>query len=211
MVKAITIPSAKSLLVNAALRSGYYQKIDRGSFEGDQYRLQLPVAMAEITSPLFDMVPVPPTRDWPAEQTLEACEKYYAEYIVGQTIGANEEYTYADRIARGEQLSHVVDMLSETPGTNQATLTVGSPEDASIENPACLREIHFKFFNDKLNMFTIWRSHDLYAGFGMNMVGLALLFRDVCEYAGHEPGSIFYYSTGSHVYQMAVEMLKGGR
>jgi hypothetical protein len=203
-----TIPEAKQMLVREVLRNGYKLDIQRGSFAGEQYRLQLPYAAVQITNPFFDMVPVPPTIDWPKEQTLSACQAYYHDYLLGESKAKNEEYTYGSRISREDQLDHIISMLTDHPATNQAVITIGDPIDASIDDPACLREIHFKLFGGALNMHTIWRSHDLYGGFGMNMVGLAMLFQDVCNAAELFPGSIYYYSSGSHIYGFHIDLLK---
>lgn len=205
---ASTIPEAKSMLVRACLREGYRQEIQRGSFADEQYRLQLDYAAVKITNPLFDMVPVPPTIDWPAEQTLSACQKYYQNYLIGSEKADGEEYTYGSRMSRNDQLSQVIDMVTKFPETNQAKLTISDPTDATIGDPACLGEIHFKFFGGQLNMYTIWRSHDLYAGFGMNITALAFLLQDISRTAELMPGSIYYFSSGSHLYGFHVDMLK---
>lgn len=203
-----TIPEAKQMLITEVLHTGYKVNIQRGSFAGEQYRLQLPYAAVRITNPFFDMVPVPPTIDWPKEQTLKSCHDYYREYILSDKKAENQNYTYGNRLSREAQFDHVISMLSECPCTNQAVITIGDPIDASIDDPACLREIHFKMSDGSLDMHTIWRSHDLYGGFGMNMVGLAMLFQDVCNATELSHGSIYYYSSGSHIYEFHVELLR---
>lgn len=208
---ASTIPEAKSILISNVISKGYIQKISRGSYEGEQIRYQYPMVCGRINNPLFDMVPVPPTKEWVPEQTIAACEEYYQNYILQGSNSVIEEYTYADRISRENQLQNVCEILSATPDTNHALLTVGAPEDLAIKYPACLRELHFKYFEGALHMYTIWRSHDLYGGFGMNMVGLTLLFRDIAWSSGHDLGKIFYISTGSHLYGMAKDFLFGER
>ena len=187
----------------------YKQRIDRGSFEkGDTYRLQATI-VGEILTPWIDTVPVPPGKYWNPDDTMEACINYFTSYILGGLpVGPNEDYTYAERIARGDQLSNVMEMLKKTPNTNQACITIAAPEDTYIHDPACLRHIDFKYVDGELVMHVYWRSHDLFRGFPKNMVGLHLLHQSVAEYAELKQGKICYYSSGAHVYSYQLDAIK---
>ena len=198
-VFAKTIPEARFMLMKHCINNGYKQNITKGSFSNTEiFRIQLPVAMCTITNHLVDRVPVPPSADWPSEMTMEKGERYFEEYLLFGGSHVNEAYTYGSRIHN--QLEDVIHTLSLTPDTNQAAIAVGREEDTKLEDPACLREIHFKKFNDKLHLYSIWRTHDLYAGFPLNMYGLSRLLEMVAEAADIPIGSLYYYSSGSHIY-----------
>ena len=198
-----TIPEARAALIRECKKDGYRQDIERGSFEKTGiYRVQLPVASCEITNHTFDRVPVPPPADWPVEMTTEAGENYFINYLLTGYQLVNESYTYGSRMAG--QLNDVMEMLRSKPGTNQAAVSIGREADTWLNDPACLREIHFKYFGKRLHLYCIWRSHDLVGGFPLNLFGLSRLLEMVSEYAGLDLGSIFYYSTGSHIYSYSL-------
>lgn len=196
-----TIPDAWFSCLYRAKDESYRQEIDRGSYEEtDIYRLQFPFLCLSIEHPLDDMIPsVPDGVSAPA--TMDSVEKYYKEYIIGP--GKEEQYTYGDRIL--EQLEDVLKMLLETPNTNQASISIAKPSDVKLTDPPCLRVIDFKVVDGYVNISTFWRSHDLWAGFPMNLAGMALLLKDVAEYTGFLPGVMYYASHGTHLYSYQLE------
>lgn len=210
--RVATIPEAKSVLFQRALCEGYVQHIAAGSFEKEDFRVQLPMAALEITHPHEDMVPVPPTWDWPAEQTIETCRKYFEDYILSPhrpLTALESEYTYGERMNAAFQFNDAIKKLRTARDTNQSATVIASVQDESLRYPACLRDIHYKYFNGRLHMYTHWRSHDLYAGFGENMVGLAMLLKYVAREASIErTGSIFYTSSGSHIYGSSLVVVR---
>lgn len=198
MIVATSISEFWWAAVCMAADNGYRQDIERGSFAGEAYRRQLPWLSGEITSPLFDMIPVAP-EGWVVPTTREQAERYFHDYLLhGRQPHANETYTYATRI--GWQLDEVVAMLKDTPQTNQASITVGRPEDLRLEHPACLRLIDFKAVAGRLNLASFWRSHDLYSGLPENLAGLAMLQEVVAELSGLTVGSMYYATQGGHIY-----------
>jgi thymidylate synthase len=114
--------------------------------------------------------------------------------------------TYAERI--GEQLPTVMETLLNTPNTNQTCIAIGRKEDVLINDPSCLREIDFKVVGDSLTLTTYWRSNDLWAGFPVNMGGMARLQEMVAEYIGKKVGKMYYYSSGSHIYEYQIDMIE---
>jgi len=176
-------------------KAGYSQQIQRGSFEGESI-------IREQSYPLFVEIRNPTDfLTLPKDVTIGMIEKYYNEYIVGtvQNESLNEQYTYAERIV--EQLPTILEMLLETPQTNQASISISKPGDIFLHDPPCLREITFSYFNKKLNMTSYWRSNDISEAFLINQGGLALLLKDVAGYASIEIGSHFYVSPGAHTYK----------
>lgn len=204
-IKASTISDFWFFSLKECLQNGYRQDIQKGSFEKEEYRLQLPFLSGEIIFPLLDIVPTVPI-GVPQPTTLETIEKYYCDYIIGNNVQENETYTYGSRI--GEQLPKIMEMLKLTPQTNQAVIEIGRPEDLDISDPACLRLLDFKVVDNKLNLTSYWRSNDLFFGTPTNLGGLAYLQRDVAEYAELEIGQMYYCSSGIHLYGYQVELAK---
>jgi len=204
-IESTTISDFWFWALKACLEHGYKQNIQKGSFENEEYRLQLPFLTAKINMPLVDMVPTVPN-GIPAPTNLETIEKYYYNYIIGKDIQKNESYTYGSRIS--EQLFIIMAMLKNTPETNQATIEIGRPEDVKIHDPSCLRVLDFKVVNKKLNLTSYWRSNDLFFGTPTNLGGLAYLQRDVAEFAELDVGEMYYSSSGLHLYSYQIELAK---
>lgn len=206
-LKAKTISDAWfQILYNLDNPEVYKQMIEKGSFENESFRLQYPFLSVEIENPLIDMVPSVPEGIAPPS-SQEYIEQYYCDYILGgKSPEENEEYTYAERI--GEQLNHIMETLKNTPYTNQACMVVGRFEDVIISDPACLREIDFKVVDGKLTIITFWRSNDMWAGYPVNMGGIARLQEMVAEYIGLPVGKMYYYSSGSHIYEYQISSIE---
>lgn len=119
----------------------------------------------------------------------------------------------------GTQLERTIEILKETPLTNQAVVEIGSPEDFDIcigndgnLDPPCLRLLDFKAIPDGsdlvLTLSCYFRSWDLWAGFPSNLGGLELLKQYVAEEAGLKNGPMYAYSAGAHIYGYQEELAR---
>lgn len=176
--------------------------INRGSFQDGQGRLQLPAVAIEIEYPDQDWCVIVP-KGCPEPTNAEKIERYFYDKIVGCVLGENETYTYGERIL--PQLEAVIDMLRNTSITNQACISISKPEDIFLTDPPCLRNIHFKVIEVKLDMWLDWRSWDLYAGMPENLGGLSFLQVMVAEAVGAKVGMMRAVSDGLHLYDYQIE------
>ncbi|PXF54183.1 MAG: hypothetical protein C4B58_16110 [Deltaproteobacteria bacterium] len=186
----------------------YRQDIERGSFEKENYRLQIPWLSLEILHPLQDMIPIiPPGCSAPPPNTIEYVKEYFIDYLLGGKLpGKNEVYTYASRI--NIQLSKAIQILKDTPNTNQSSIIVGRPEDLDLQDPACLRAIDLKVHDGRLDIATFWRSWDIWAGLPTNLGGLALLMEYISEEIGFGMGVLRAASQGAHIYEYQLPFVK---
>lgn len=224
-LNAKTISDAWFQLIYNIFDNSYTQKIQKGSFEKEQYRLQFPGIMVYIEHPEHDMVPVIPSGlGIPAPTTMEYIEDYFASYLMNPELAENETYKYASRIhypmpKGGTQLERVIEMLKETPLTNQAIVEIGSPEDNDVcigndgkLDPPCLRLLDFKTIPVKneliLTVSCYFRSWDLWAGFPTNLGGIELLKKYVAGEAGLKSGPMYAYSAGAHIYGYQEEIAR---
>ncbi len=222
---AKTIPDAWFQLIYNIFDNAYAQKIQKGSFENEQYRLQYPGIAVYIEHPYYDMVPtIPPGSGIPAPTTIEYIEDYFANYLMNPELSENETYKYASRIQNrmpngGTQLERVIDIIRNTPLTNQAVIEVATPDDLDIcygkdgkLDPPCLRLLDFKVIpaGDELalTVSAYFRSWDLCAGFPTNLGGLELLKQFVASEAGLKNGAIYAYSAGAHIYGYQEEIAR---
>lgn len=199
----------------------YHQDIQQGSFEGT-HRLQYPSISGYIEYPAIDMIPIMPEgSNIPTPSTQEYVDNYFANYLMNPELGENETYKYSSRIQNpmpkgGTQLDRVVNLLKNTPNTNQAVIEIASPVDLDVcwgkDNkcdPPCLRLIDFKVLpKGILSVHVYFRSWDLWAGFPVNLAGLELLKQYVAQETGLVNGPMFFYSSGLHIYGYQEEVAK---
>jgi thymidylate synthase len=222
---AKTISDAWFQLLYNLFDNSYAQKIQKGSFENEQYRLQYPGIAVYIEHPYYDMVPtMPPGSGIPAPTTKEYIEDYFVNYLMNPELSENETYTYGSRIQNkmpngGTQLERVIDIIRETPFTNQAVVEIATPVDLDVcygkdgkLDPPCLRLLDFKVIpaDDELvlTVSAYFRSWDLWAGFPTNLGGIELLKQFITSEAGLKNGPMYVYSAGAHIYGYQEEIAR---
>jgi len=224
-LQAKTISDAWFQIIYNIFDFSYKQEIQRGSFEKEQYRLQYPGLAVFIEHPEQDIVPIiPPALGIPSPTEMNYIEDYFANYLMNPELTENETYRYSSRIhypmpEGGTQLDRAIEMLRETPLTNQAVVEIGTPEDYDIcygkdgnLDPPCLRLLDFKVVPTGddlvLTLSCYFRSWDLWAGFPSNLGGLELLKQYVAEEAGLKSGPMYAYSSGGHIYGYQEEIAR---
>ncbi|MEW6067983.1 MAG: thymidylate synthase [Nitrospirota bacterium] len=222
---AKTISDAWFQLIYNLFDNAYEQRIQKGSFENEQYRLQYPGIGVYIEHPYYDMIPtIPPNSGIPAPTTKEYIEDYFVNYLMNPELSENETYTYGSRIHTqmpngGTQLGRVIDILKDTPLTNQAVIEVATPVDLDIcygkdgkIDPPCLRLLDFKVIpvdNERvLTVSAYFRSWDLWAGFPTNLGGIELLKQFITSETGLKNGAMYVYSAGAHIYGYQEEIAR---
>lgn len=222
---AKTISDAWFQLIYNLFDKAYLQRVQKGSFENEQYRIQYSGIAVYIEHPYYEMVPtMPPNSGIPAPTTMEYIEDYFANYLMNPEISENETYTYASRIHSkmpkgGTQFERVVEMLKSTPLTNQAVIEIATPQDLDIcygndgkLDPPCLRLLDFKVIplNNELvlTVSAYFRSWDLWAGFPTNLGGIELLKQYIASEASLKNGPMYAYSAGAHIYGYQEEIAR---
>lgn len=196
MIEGRNIPEAWHLTVLRCVNAGHIFRVQQGSYEG-QMRMQL--ARLSLFIGLPGELPMDISWQGKALSSRDGIQQYYENYIISETIRANEQYTYGRRIV--PELPQIVFMLINTPNTNQACLSVARPEDVHLKDPPCLRSLAWNVVEGKLQMTSYWRSWDLYTGLPTNLGGLQLLNEYVAGFAGIPAGPQWAISNGAHLYE----------
>lgn len=197
--------------------------IQQGSFMNEQSRLQFRSVAICIEYPLMErIVKMPEGSNIPAPTSEDKVTDYFYKYIVGAELEENETYTYGSRIMIS--LPATMEMLKNTPVTNQAVIEVAQPDDTfncighdGKLDPPCLRLIGFKVIptyengelsreKSSLDLHCYFRSWDLYAGLPENLAGLSMLQEMVSEYIDIPVGCMYAYSEGLHLYKYQKEI-----
>ncbi len=210
-IQAKTIAEAWWLNLRYLCCNAYHVDIQRGSYEKVETRHQLEWLNGVVEFPLQDMVPAVP-QGMPQPTTREYIESYFYEKIINDKLASNEDYNYGQRIM--SQLPDIIEMLRETPFTNQAVIEVGLPEDRNLTDPPCLRTLTFKVIPGnplRLNLGVYFRSWELYAGFPTNLGSMAMLQQFVAGFLQDkdvQSGRIYYSSDGAHIYSYNYNYVK---
>ena len=184
--------------IMACIQYGKEYTIERGSFESCK-RKQLEIISIEILHPgSRPIIPIMPEGcGLPAPTDMEYVNRYLS-YLMEDSLQDNELYSYGSSIKR--QIEPIINMLKNTPKTNQACMTVGSPNSIFLSDPECLRVISLKLIDSYLNMTVFFRSWDIIAGMPSNLAGLQLFKEYLCDEIGCQDGKIYAISDGLHLY-----------
>lgn len=200
-IEGTTIDDTWRTMMAACVQHGIDYKVTKGSYEG-QLRKQFSNVMIKIKTPwVRPLAPILPP-PLPGPTTDEAIQEYFVEYLMGDIVKPNEDYTYGSFIV--PQVNAAIDILNQSRGgTNQACITVGDRGSIKLADPPCLKVIAFDVIKERLVMSVFFRSWDAFAGFPQNIGGLQLLKEFVLEQLTFDSsdGEIYCYSSGLHLYE----------
>lgn len=197
-IEALHLPESWWLCLKAVLEEGYEYKIDKGSFEG-QKRKELDLAVIRIKHPGIEPI-IPVTIKVPPPTSMNYVQEYLS-YLMSSHKETNEDYTYGEDIE--PQLEPVIEMLKNSPNTNQSYIAIGDKNSINLESPQCLRGIHCRVRYNKLNFIVYFRSWDLWGGYPSNLAAIQLLKDYMATEIGVEDGELIALSGGLHLYDHA--------
>lgn len=189
------------------VRNGIDYTITKGSYVG-QIRRQLPYVVLIAEEPSIDPFTFLTPPNIPAPTSAERIQEYFLDYIIGDTKGEGEDYTYGECIAF--QVDKLIQILNESKGyTNQASVRIGGTASIFLDSPPCLQNLNFKVYNGKLQLSCNFRSWDLFAGLPENLAGLQLFKEFVIAHLKFEikDGPIIAFSDGLHLYEQYFDIV----
>ena len=197
-----SIDQAHFQIARALFHEGQVYVNERGSYVGHK-RLEFDFVTLHLTHPHEDTVPILP-EGVPAVSTLEGNINYAAKYLLDGNPAPNEQYTYGLFIMA--QMDDILNMLRDTPQTNQAVFCIGNgsgPERSVLQShPPCLRSIDCRMDHTTgaLHLITYWRSWDAWAGLPENLGGIQYLQAHMANELSVDTGELIACSKGLHLY-----------
>jgi thymidylate synthase len=229
-IEAVDIPDAWFQCLYNIFDYGNKYTIQHGSFVGqiryefDWISVLIQNAYAEPYDLMLPQIPSHLNIPNPVEPGYV---EQYVLYLMTADKKPDEDYTYGQRLCTVfsvyspfeivhtdlnfkciSQIDHFIDVLKQTPNTNQAILQIAQPSDCLLNDPPCLRHIDLKVRDNKLNFYPYFRSWDLWGGFPANLAGIAVLQKYMADEIGIQPGFILASSKGLHIYEYAEELAK---
>jgi thymidylate synthase len=208
-IEATDIQDAWFQCINQILSVGFKYEIQHGSYVG-QTRLEFDQITILIRHPYQEpydlMLPQIPDGLGIPNPVSNGYVEQYLPYLMTDHIEPDEQYTYGERIYK--QVSHFIQLLKNTPKTNQAILQVAKPTDCLLSDPPCLRHIDMRIKDGKLIFYPYFRSWDLWGGFPANLAGIAVLQKSMADEIGVLSGPICASSKGLHIYGYVEELAR---
>ena len=184
----------------------YRTLIDKGSFERQHTRVQfydvnfiIRKPWGKVDTPDRLIVTVPAGVPHPC--SIDFLDDYFCNnFFNPDKPDINTDYTYGERIFSFGQVGKVMDMLKDTPYTNQAVIRVSAPSDVNLKDPPCLVIVKFTIIENTLNVHVTFRSWDLVAGWPGNIGAIQMMKEFIAAEVGLEDGVIAGNSGGLHIY-----------
>ena len=142
----------------------------------------------------------------------ERLEEYAKQLISGENV-QDFEYTYGQRLRNWneeiDQIAYVIDKLKQNPTTRRATAVTWVPTiDTVVDEVPCMIIDDFKIRGGKVNLTTLFRSHDFAGAYPANLYGLSRLLEYVAGEVGVSPGMITTISASAHIYEHDWDMVE---
>ena len=201
VIRANSISDAWYRGLNLIWNHGHEVTDERGSRIREYLNL-----MIVIQNPYIDRIPK--DISWNEERL----EEYAKQLISGENV-QDFEYTYGQRLRNWnqeiDQIAYVIDKLKQNPTTRRATAVTWVPTiDTVVDEVPCMIIDDFKIRGGKVNLTTLFRSHDFAGAYPANLYGLSRLLEYVAGEVGISPGMITTISASAHIYEHDWDMVE---
>ena len=201
VIRANSINDAWYRGLNLIWNHGHEVTDERGSRIREYLNL-----MIVIQDPYIDRIPK--DISWNEERL----EEYAKQLISGENV-QDFEYTYGQRLRNWneeiDQIAYVIDKLKQNPTTRRATAVTWIPTiDTVVDEVPCMIIDDFKIRGGKVNLTTLFRSHDFAGAYPANLYGLSRLLEYVAGEVGVSPGMITTISASAHIYEHDWDMVE---
>lgn len=154
--------------------------------------------------------------DWPKSllETIslnkDAIDKY-KNIILTANNDTGTSYTYGERLFnynhKINQIEFIINDLKRDKYSRRSSITTIIPEiDIQSSNPPCLNLLQVLIdTKDQLNMFVVFRSHDIFKAAISNAYGLRALQEYIAKEVGVKVGILSVTSVSAHIYSSDLE------
>jgi thymidylate synthase (methanogen type) len=134
----------------------------------------------------------------------------YFDRLCKYEVLRNEKVVATDGVERHltryyeiDQINEIVKRLNASRSTRRACAITWKPYDENYTNlrsPPCLQWLKCEIVDDKLNMFTLWRSRDVLLGMGANIYAIHFLHTAIAARCQCAVGFYEDINVDAHIY-----------
>ena len=157
---------------------------------------------------VIEELEIPEMPDWPdslKSKTGISGWKDYLNAFLDREVPEGSSYTYGNRLRQFfgvDQVEWMKNKLISARHTRRAVaVTYYPPVDEKSSVPPCLNWMQFLERDGKLDMFAIFRSHDMFKAAIPNAISLIGLISWMSEQTGMEKGKLVITSYSAHIYE----------
>jgi thymidylate synthase len=206
LVRGTSVVNTWLRAVSNVMRFGLVKKTEYGNKMRELGQLNWVIEQGDISNPKIP--------DWPKKVLdqiglkQESMEEYFDEFL-SSNLPEGTVYTYGQRLRSYpnkeiafDQVEEIIDHLNRVPYTRRAVgTTLYPPIDKQASSPPCINQVQFLLIDEKLTMFVLARSHDLFKAAIPNAYGLLALQDYVCKETDCKPGPLSISSISAHIYE----------
>ena len=115
------------------------------------------------------------------------------------------EYTYGERLFSYngvDQIKKISELIKKTSYTRRAISVIWDVlKDSVSENPPCLTQIVWNVKDNKLHQTCIFRSHDIFGAWLLNIYAMRKIQKQVSEFTEIDIGNLIIISNSAHIYE----------
>ena len=149
------------------------------------------------------------TDNRPTLNTADDFHYSYNQRLCHYEVLRNEEVVAPDGVVRHptrlyciDQIDEIVKKLNASKSTRRACATTWYPFDDNYNEKStpCLQWLKCEIVDDKLNMFTLWRSRDVLLGMGANIYAIHFLHTAIAARCQCAVGFYEDINVDAHIY-----------
>lgn len=176
--------------------TSYFLSLSPTVLHEGEYLTHDGVIVSEILHPTTEIKPN-------HKYTQDFADAYVKQIVEGNSDG-DFVYTYHERLfdyLGTNQIEYCINELKRDSHSRRAVAITWQPEkDSKLEDVPCLNWIKFVVNGNKLDLYCIFRSNDMFLAFYQNALGLSGLLIHVAKQLNLEVGKLTISSYSAHVY-----------
>lgn len=130
--------------------------------------------------------------------------KEYKNFEFGQGQHLDKNIKYSDKICEIDQVDDIIDVLTRNLYIKSSVAITWHVQDELMrkhKSSPCLVLIQALVQDEKLNLTTYWRSHDMVQGWPENAYGMAAIQKKIADAINVDPGILIMISCSAQIYK----------
>lgn len=127
----------------------------------------------------------------------------FRDFEFGKGIHLDQNITYLEKGCEINQITDIIDALKRDPYSKATIAITWHPADELMrkhKSSPCLVLLQAMVQDEKLNLTTYWRSHDMTQGWPENAYGMAAVQKEIADSINIRPGELTLISSSAQIY-----------